>query len=95
MPFAGHFKQEINNLAFVGRTSDYKGSDLKESIDDMVGTWCCVCCRFLQGLIVGFILLQYSGDDSWISMGPFMQTKHLCVIVHYIINDEVGTVKLV
>ena len=79
----------------MGRTSDYKGSDLKKSIDDMVGTWCCVCCRFLQGLIVGFILLQYSGDDSWISMGPFMQTKHLCVIVHYIINDEVGTVKLV
>ena len=42
-----------------------------------------------------FILLQYSGDNSWISMGPFMQTKHLCVLIHYIINDEVGTVKLV
>ena len=48
-----------------------------------------------QGLIVGFILLQYLGDDSWISMGPFMQTKRLCVLIHYIINDEVGTVKLV
>ena len=21
-------------------------------------------------------------------MGPFMQTKHLCVLIHYIINDE-------
>ena len=28
-------------------------------------------------------------------MGPFMQTKHLCYLIHYIINDEVGTVKLV
>ena len=28
-------------------------------------------------------------------MGPFMQTKHLCVLIHCIINDEVGTVKLV
>ena len=27
--------------------------------------------------------------------GPFMQTKHLCYLIHYIINDEVGTVKLV
>ena len=34
-------------------------------------------------------------DDSCISMGPFMQTKHLCVLIYYIINDEVGTVKLV
>ena len=24
-----------------------------------------------------------------------MQTKNLCVLIHYIINDEVGTVKLV
>ena len=30
-----------------------------------------------------------------ISMGPFMQTKHLCVLIHYVINNEVGTVKLV
>ena len=30
-----------------------------------------------------------------ISMGPFMQTKHPCVLIHYAINDEVGTVKLV
>ena len=29
------------------------------------------------------------------SMGLFMQTKHLCVLIHYIINDEVDTVKLV
>ena len=41
----------------------------------MVGARCCVCCRFLQGLIVGFILLKYSGDDLWISMGHFMRTK--------------------
>ena len=77
----------------MGRTSDYEGSDLKTSIDVMEGTCCCVCCRFLQGLFIGFILLQYSGDDSWISMGPFMQTKHLCVLIHYMIDDEVGTVK--
>ena len=42
-----------------------------------------------------YFMLQYSGDDSWISTGPFMQPKHLCVLIHYIINDEVGTVKLV
>ena len=30
-----------------------------------------------------------------ISMGPFMQTKHPCVLIHYVINDKVGTVKLV
>ena len=23
--------------------------------------------------------------------GPLMQTKHLCVLMHYIISDEVGT----
>ena len=34
-------------------------------------------------------------DDSCISMWPFMQTKHLCVLIYYMINDEVGTVKLV
>ena len=49
---------------------------------------------FLQGLIVGFILLQYSEDNSWLSMGPFKQIKHLCILIH-IINDEVCTVKLV
>ena len=27
--------------------------------------------------------------------GAFHATKHLCVLIHYIINDEVGTVKLV
>ena len=27
--------------------------------------------------------------------GAFVQTKHLCVLIHYIINEEVGTVKLV
>ena len=34
-------------------------------------------------------------DDSWINMGPFMQNKHICVLIHCIINDEVGTVKQV
>ena len=29
LPVAGRFRQEISNLAFVGRTSDYEGSDLK------------------------------------------------------------------
>ena len=27
--------------------------------------------------------------------GAFMQTKHPCVLIHYMINDEVGTVNLV
>ena len=50
----------------------------------------CELCSLLA-IFVGFILLQFSGDDSWISMGPFMQTKHLCVLIYYIIIDEVGT----
>ena len=29
LPVAGRFRLEISNLAFVGRTSDYEGSDLK------------------------------------------------------------------
>ena len=46
------------------------------------------------GFYCWIYLLQYS-DDSWISMGLFMQTKHLCVLFHYIINNKFGTVKLV
>ena len=34
-------------------------------------------------------------DDSWISKGSFMQTKHLCVLIHIRIKGEIGTVKLV
>ena len=33
-------------------------------------------------------------DDSWICQGFFIQTKHLCVLIHTRINGEVVTVKL-
>ena len=29
LPVAGRFRWEMRNIAFVGRTSDYDGSDLK------------------------------------------------------------------
>ena len=80
----------------MGRTSDFVCSYLKTYLYmRWLGPDAASVIGFLQGLIVRCNLLQYSGDYSWISMGPFKQTKHLCVLIHYIINDEVGTVKLV
>ena len=74
------FQIRENCLALVGRTSDYVCSDLKTYLYmRWLGPDAASVIGFLQGLIVGFILLQYSEDYSWISMGPFMQTKHLCV----------------
>ena len=32
-------------------------------------------------------------DNSWISLGSFMQTKHLCVLIHILINGGVSAVK--
>ena len=37
--------------------------------------------------------LYVQGDDAWISWGYFMQTKHLCVLIHIWTKGEVGTVK--
>ena len=31
------------------------------------------------------------GDDSWISYGSSMQTKHLCLLIHIRLKGEVGT----
>ena len=78
----------------MGRTSDNEGSDLKGLSIDGWG----LMLRLLsvpQGFNGWIYFAPVSGDDSGISMGPFMQTKYLCVLIHYIINDEVGTVKLV
>ena len=33
------------------------------------------------------------GDDALISKGSFMQTKHVCVLIHITIKGVVGTVK--
>ena len=39
--------------------------------------------------------LYVLGDNSLISQGYFMQTKHLCVLIHIITKGEVSAVKLV
>ena len=38
----------------------YDGSNLKTSIDEMVGAWCFGCCQAQQGLPDGFLLLRFS-----------------------------------
>ena len=40
-----------------------------------------------------FILNLFVLDDSWISKGTFVGTKHLRVLIHIRNKDEVGTVK--
>ena len=37
--------------------------------------------------------LYVLGDDAWISQGSFMQTKHLCVLIHICTKGGVGAVK--
>ena len=56
----------VGNFAFlfnrtpVGRTSDSLTVLKDLSIDEMVRTWCFICCQAHQGLPVGFLLLRYS-----------------------------------
>ena len=40
-----------------------------------------------------YLDLYVLGDDAFISQGSFMQTKHLCVLIHIWIKGEVGAVK--
>ena len=49
-----------------------------------------LCC--ISFLYLDFYVL---GDDAWISLGSYMQTKHLCVLVHILTKGEVGAVKQV
>ena len=37
-----------------------------------------------------YLDLHVLGDDAWISLGSFMQTKHLCVLIHIWTKGEVG-----
>ena len=51
----------------------------------------------LSGGLLCFISFLYLdlyvlGDDWWMIKGYFMQTKHLCVLIHIRINGKVGTV---
>ena len=39
--------------------------------------------------------LNVPEDDTWISKGSFMQTKHLFVLINIWTMGEVGTMKLV
>ena len=56
-----------------------------------------VCSVKSLSLFISFLYLDLSvlGDDSWISSGSFMRTKHICALIHIRIKGEVGTVKLV
>ena len=40
-----------------------------------------------------YLDLYVLGDDALISKGSFMQTKHLCVLIHVRIKGEISTVK--
>ena len=42
-----------------------------------------------------YLNLYVLGDDAWISKGSFMQTKHLCVLIHILTNGEVSAMKSV
>ena len=42
-----------------------------------------------------YLDLYVLADDTSISLGSFMQTKHLCVLIHISNNGKVGSVKLV
>ena len=42
-----------------------------------------------------YLDLYVFGDDALISQGSFMQTKHICVLIHILIKGEDGAVKLV
>ena len=42
-----------------------------------------------------YIDLYVLGDNALLSKGSFMQTKHLCVLIHIRIKDEVGTIERV
>ena len=39
-----------------------------------------------------YLDLYVLGDNALLSKGSFMQTKHLCVLIHIRIKDEVGTI---
>ena len=36
--------------------------------------------------------VYFPEDNPWISKGSFMQTKHLCVLIHICTKGEVGAV---
>ena len=61
----------------------YKGRDLPvlnficSSIQFYVLLSPCLC--FVSFLYLDLYVL---GDDAWINLGSFMQTKHLCVLIH-------------
>ena len=42
-----------------------------------------------------YLDLYILGDDALISKGSFMQTKHLCVLIHIRTKGEAGAIKLV
>ena len=51
-------------------------------------------CESLSLLKLLYIFdLYVLGDDAWINLGSFLQTKHLCVLIHISTMGEVGTVK--
>ena len=56
-----------------------------------------VCIVESLSLFISFLYLDLYelGDNFWLSKGSFMQTKHLCVLIHIRIKGEDGTVKLV
>ena len=40
-----------------------------------------------------YLDLYVLGDDALVSLGSFMQTKYLCVLIHIRIKGEVGALK--
>ena len=50
--------------------------------------FCCILIFALSPFL--YLDLYVLGDDAWISKGSFMQTKHLCVLIHILTKVEVG-----
>ena len=52
-----------------------------------------IYCRVLIFTLSPFyiLILYVLGDNALISKGSYMQTKHLCVLIHIITKVEVGT----
>ena len=63
-------------LAVVRPTGVYLLDFFGSGIQFYVPLSPCLCFIFL------YLDLYVLGDDAWISLGSFMQTKHLCVLIH-------------
>ena len=77
-------------LTFDGPTGvyllDFFSSDIQFYL--LLSPYLC----FISLLYLDFYAL---GDDTLISKGSFMQTKHLCVLIHTLIKGEVDALKWV